>query len=188
MDGRYGVGKGTASTLQCKGVLATKSQFSNDESSRKLAMERELARIVDEPLTPFLYGNNNRADGIWLTTIHDQMAYRLIWEKKSAPWKVKIVSTSLKQAIKALHDQNIVFADLRRLNILVVESQNQYKGYKGCKGMLMEFDWCGTHNLDTYLLEMSEIPWSDGARPGALLMKAHDEYWLDMLKEDLNFG
>lgn len=63
--------------------MATASQFFSDESSRNFAMERELARIVDEPLALLSYGNNNRADGVWSTSIHDQMAYRFIMEVKN---------------------------------------------------------------------------------------------------------
>ncbi|RHZ59667.1 hypothetical protein Glove_362g72 [Diversispora epigaea] len=90
------------------------------------------------------------------------------------------IFNNVKEAIKALHDQELVFADLRRPNILVVEEQNQ------CKGVLVDFSWCGTHDRDTYPLAMNtEIPWPHDARPGAHLKKIHDNYWLDVLKEDL---
>lgn len=64
--------------------MSTASQFYSDESSRNSAMERELARIVGEPLVSCTYGKNNKnaSDGVWLTTNQDQLAYRLIYEGK----------------------------------------------------------------------------------------------------------
>ncbi|CAG8628255.1 9652_t:CDS:2, partial [Diversispora eburnea] len=74
----------------------------------------------------------------------------------------------------------------KKEKISTMESQacKQVFNHNQCKGMLVDFDWCGKHNQDTYPLAMNtEIPWPDGARSGALLMKAHDKYWLE---EDLN--
>lgn len=88
------------------------------------------------------------------------------------------VYKDVQRAITALHNQDIVFADLRRPNILVVEA---------LRGMLVDFDWCGAHNIDIYPITMStEISWPDGAKPGALLMREHDRHWLHVLKQDLN--
>ncbi|RIA94123.1 hypothetical protein C1645_690128, partial [Glomus cerebriforme] len=76
-----------------------------------------------------------------------------------------------------LHEQNIVFGDLRRPNILVT--------IKGT--ILVDFEWCGKHNTDRYPVTMStEISWPEGARPGGLLMRAHDDHWLQVLRHDLN--
>ncbi|CAG8601721.1 12019_t:CDS:2, partial [Funneliformis mosseae] len=79
--------------------------------------------------------------------------------------------------IGALHEQNIVFGDLRHLNILVTR--------KGT--ILVDFEWCGRHSIDRYPVTTStEIPWPQGANPSALLMQAHDVHWLQVIKHDLN--
>ncbi|CAG8655701.1 14894_t:CDS:2 [Funneliformis caledonium] len=89
----------------------------------------------------------------------------------------KIVMKDMEKAVAALHEQNIVFGDLRNLNILVTR--------KGT--ILVDFEWCGRHSIDIYPVTMStEIPWPQGANPGALLMQAHDVHWLQVIKHDLN--
>jgi serine/threonine protein kinase len=82
----------------------------------------------------------------------------------------------VKSAIIALHKENFVFADLRFPNILIFETVDEMHAN------LIDFDWCGKHNVDSYPSSMNEdIPWPLGAEPDALLKKAHDLYWLDVL-------
>ena len=81
-------------------------------------------------------------------------------------------------AVDLLHKQDIVFADLRRPNILVTK--------KPYRAKLVDFEWCGRHGVDQYPLSMSHnIPWPDGAAPGTTVMRAHDQHWLAQLKRDL---
>ncbi|EXX70025.1 uncharacterized protein OCT59_003438 [Rhizophagus irregularis] len=77
----------------------------------------------------------------------------------------------------ALHEQNIVFGDLHRPNIIVTP--------KGA--ILVDFELCERYDIDRYPVTMStEISWPQGANPGALLMQVHDGNWLQVLKHDLN--
>ncbi|CAG8547758.1 3933_t:CDS:2 [Funneliformis mosseae] len=71
---------------------------------------------------------------------------------------------NMEKVVATLHEQNIVFGDLRRPNIL------------------------GTgFFIDRYPVTIStEIPWPQGANPGALLMQAHDVHWLQVINHDLN--
>jgi serine/threonine protein kinase len=94
------------------------------------------------------------------------------------------IFNDVQQAINALHGQNIVFADLRQPNILVVKTKTPRMTKLRAK--LVDFDWCGTHNVHTYPLMMNtQITWPDGAGPDALLMQAHDLAWLQILKAKL---
>ncbi|RIA87238.1 hypothetical protein C1645_696263, partial [Glomus cerebriforme] len=45
-----------------------------------------------------------------------------------------------------LHSNEIVFADLRDSNILVIQDEN-----KGYHRILVDFDWAGVNNVDSYL-------------------------------------
>jgi RIO-like serine/threonine protein kinase len=90
------------------------------------------------------------------------------------------IYANLRDAIKLLHNENLVFADLRTPNILVVD-------INGCQqAKLIDFDWCGVHNKDRYPPSMnSDITWPTGASPHALLQKDHDLHWLNELRKFL---
>jgi len=81
-------------------------------------------------------------------------------------------------AIQLLHDHNLVFADLHAPNIMIVDDGQHAK--------LIDFDWCGTHDVDRYPPSMnSKLPWPPGADPCAILKKEYDVYWLYQLREYL---
>jgi hypothetical protein len=81
-------------------------------------------------------------------------------------------------AIKLLHEKDFVFADLRAPNIMVYDTD------EGQRAKLIDFDWCGKHNVDEYPSSMNKkLSWPSGAQPGALLKKDHDLYWLDYLSQ-----
>ncbi|CAG8724466.1 28279_t:CDS:2, partial [Racocetra persica] len=71
--------------------------------------------------------------------------------------KYKMVFEDIEEAISKLHKKNIIFADLRDLNILVNKSQDQYQG------MLIDFDWAGAEDRKK-------------------LSQKHDMHWLKLLK------
>ncbi|RIB23831.1 hypothetical protein C2G38_2013742 [Gigaspora rosea] len=82
-------------------------------------------------------------------------------------------------AISHLHSKNIVFADLRDSNILVIKDENGTY-----HGILIDFDWAGTDNVEYYPSFMNpDINWPLRAEDGMKLKKEHDMYWLDVLKK-----
>ncbi|CAG8766092.1 12788_t:CDS:2, partial [Gigaspora margarita] len=82
-------------------------------------------------------------------------------------------------AISHLHSKNIVFADLRDSNILVIKDEN-----KTYHGMLIDFDWAGENDVECYPSFMNhDINWPMGAEDNMKLKKEHDMYWLDVLKK-----
>ncbi|KAF8749317.1 hypothetical protein RHS01_10150 [Rhizoctonia solani] len=84
------------------------------------------------------------------------------------------VRSSIKEAIRILHNHNIVFGDLRRPNVLA------YKDEHGSyQGMLVDFDWCGTHGQSRYPETINrDVGWAKGVGGGQLMMKEHDEVML----------
>jgi hypothetical protein len=89
------------------------------------------------------------------------------------------VRSSVEQAIRILHAHNIVFGDLRPPNILAIEDSNGHI----VGGMLVDFDWCGTHEGSRYpgLMNTVEIVWPAGVDRGRVMMKDHDIAMLDAL-------
>jgi serine/threonine protein kinase len=92
----------------------------------------------------------------------------------------KAIFDSVESAINLLHEKGLVFADLRTPNILAVETNGQQHA------MLIDFDWCGEHQVDVYPPSMNQsLPWPAGASPGSPLDKAHDHHWLKELRRYL---
>jgi hypothetical protein len=83
----------------------------------------------------------------------------------------------IEEAVGHLHKKDIVFADLRDSNILVIKNKD------GFHGVLVDFDWAGKDGVDRYPAFMNaEIAWPAGATDNEVLKKEHDLYWLDVLK------
>lgn len=86
----------------------------------------------------------------------------------------------LKRAVKALHEQDLVFGDLRRPNVMIPKDSDGI--------MLIDFDWCGKvgkahYPLDVFL-DSETTEWHEGTRRGGEITKEHDRFMLDYLVED----
>ncbi|EKM53157.1 uncharacterized protein PHACADRAFT_210864 [Phanerochaete carnosa HHB-10118-sp] len=85
----------------------------------------------------------------------------------------------LRDAMKILHGEKLVFGDLRRPNILQ------------CRGggtMLIDFDWCGESGKARYPLDIlidDTMPWHEGVERGGLITKEHDNHLLNNLAGEL---
>jgi len=84
----------------------------------------------------------------------------------------------VENAVELLHNNDIVFADLRASNILVYKEEGHFRG------MLTDFDWAGEERKDRYPSFMNhEIIWPLGAEDRMVLRREHDKHWLNMLKK-----
>lgn len=90
----------------------------------------------------------------------------------------KKILQDIEEAVVLLHDNGIVFADLRDSNILVIKNEDEYHG------MLVDFDWAGKDSVSIYPDFMNaDVDWPTGAEDNEKLKKEHDIYWLDVLKK-----
>jgi hypothetical protein len=87
--------------------------------------------------------------------------------------------STLRTALKILHDHGLVFGDLRRPNILVPRSHSGTEP----KIMLVDFDWCGEDGKHHYPWDINTegIKWANGVGPGQVMRKSHDLFMLDPL-------
>ena len=92
----------------------------------------------------------------------------------------RAVSDNVQKAVEILHNENIVFADLRPPNIMVTEDE---------RVVLIDFDWCGVHQEGTYPISLNDaresvigIDWHPDVKRGGRLMKEHDIYMLNRMK------
>ncbi|KAI0249171.1 hypothetical protein BJV78DRAFT_1130076 [Lactifluus subvellereus] len=91
------------------------------------------------------------------------------------------VRNDIRDAVKLLHENGLVFGDLRRPNIMVV-SRETVTGTARQGGMLVDFDWAGVDGSARYppiINDSGEIRWASGIKAGGLIEKQHD---LDMLE------
>jgi serine/threonine protein kinase len=83
----------------------------------------------------------------------------------------------VQEAVEILHAENIVFADLRKPNIMVTVDE---------RVMLIDFDWCGVHGEDSYPVTLNDdkesIDWHPDVERGGRMLKEHDIYMLNGMK------
>lgn len=91
------------------------------------------------------------------------------------------VTNDLEEALKLLHESDLVFGDLRLPNIIVLDPKNS----DGRSAMLVDFDWCRPDGKGTYpasLNDNDDMPWHEGVKRGSIMLKGHDCYLLDKLR------
>lgn len=77
----------------------------------------------------------------------------------------------VKNAVKVLHDADLVFGDLRRPNIMIHQTDD------GDRAMLVDFDWVGLAGKAEYPASLNDngsITWPAGVTPSAIMEKDHD--------------
>jgi hypothetical protein len=103
------------------------------------------------------------------------------------------VWAKVRRAIAILHEQNIVFGDLRLCNIMChtehvalkasnrgIASISSALAYaEAFRVVLIDFDWCAEEGVGKYPpLLNTNIDWPDGVEPEGAMMKSHDEAML----------
>ncbi|TFK23838.1 hypothetical protein FA15DRAFT_641962 [Coprinopsis marcescibilis] len=92
-----------------------------------------------------------------------------------------IIANRVKCALSLLHNQDIVFGDLRDGNIIYVEPCSGDTPGAGCV-MLVDFDWCGLHGVARYSATLNELAdWAPGVWPYEVMRKEHDLWQLEQL-------
>ncbi|KAG9296738.1 hypothetical protein G9A89_001370 [Geosiphon pyriformis] len=122
---------------------------------------------------------------IKFTQRYNEAAHNLCAENNMAPrllyvgnevygWCMVVMGVT--KAINLLHENNIVFGDLRPPNIMIQQNEGHFHV------KLIDFDWAGRDQIDCYPFFMNhvQIKWPEGASDGKVLYKKHD---LDMLKD-----
>ena len=79
---------------------------------------------------------------------------------------METMRSEVQRALKLLHDQGLVFGDLRRPNIMIT---------KDGKVKLIDFNWAGEDGQAKYpSLISQELRWPDGVKAMAVIRKEHD--------------
>jgi len=98
---------------------------------------------------------------------------------KSTDRLPKTIREEVERAVKELHRIGLVFADLRKPNIMVATEVNppQVK--------LVDFDWCGEHEKGRYPITLNnnvnDIGWHPDVERNGILSQDRDDWMLGKL-------
>ncbi|KAI0321154.1 hypothetical protein OF83DRAFT_1051705 [Amylostereum chailletii] len=138
--------------------------------------------LADENLAPKLHFTAKIHGGLTMVVMDlvvDQNAY-----SRFNPRQIPVDSPVLedvKRALDLLHASGMVFGDLRLLNVMVINSdQNIEDGHSvdrdKLRGLLIDFDWAGKAGEAMYPSDLNpdDVDWAEGVEPGTLITKEHD--------------
>ena len=122
---------------------------------------------MEDPNSPDLAGLNM----VVMEYINGRTTYELYgYNSLPAP-----IFGQIEAALQKLHDENIVFGDLRLPNLMV---RNE-------RVLFIDFDWCGEHDMDKYPISLNEDPdikWHPDVRPGSTMRTNHDIHMLNHMR------
>jgi hypothetical protein len=82
----------------------------------------------------------------------------------------------VERAVEELHRIGIVFADLRKPNIMATGDID------ATQVKLVDFDWCGRHELGRYPITLNdELNWHPGVKRNGIMSRDHDNWMLGKL-------
>ncbi|EJF58043.1 hypothetical protein DICSQDRAFT_139665 [Dichomitus squalens LYAD-421 SS1] len=113
--------------------------------------------------------------------VHGTIAWEPATRNELLPHRIY---EDVRRAIALLHSHDLVFGDLRTPNIMVVPGGSGPDD--GPQGMLIDFDWVGTHGRSRYPASLDEgLPdWgTSGIQRHGIMDKAHDNAMLDRFEK-----
>jgi hypothetical protein len=135
--------------------------------------------LAGAQLAPTLHFCERVIGGLYMVVM-DRVDGKSIWQlqQEGTPLPA-FVPKMVEDALRRLHEQDILFGDLRDPNILCLASKGSGKG---CLS-LVDFDWPGKDGQDRYpaILNQNNF-WSDDVPPYGIMRKSHDLWQLDRLK------
>jgi len=107
--------------------------------------------------------------------VMDRVDGKSIWQLREDKIPVpEIVARSVTDAIELLHENDIVFGDLRDPNILYDASK--------ARVVLVDFDWSGKDRESRYPATLNPSnAWAEDVSPYSIMHKAHDLWQLNRL-------
>ncbi|KAI0084609.1 hypothetical protein BDY19DRAFT_1060168 [Irpex rosettiformis] len=132
-------------------------------------------RLADADLAPKLLFCERVDDvGGWYVVVMD---YVEALEEVETLCRYPGAVQRLREAVKLLHEDGLVFGDLRKPNVLVTED--------GESVMLVDFDWCGKEGEGRYPSDIDldgyTISWHSDVERGGEMKKEHDRWMFEVL-------
>jgi hypothetical protein len=139
-------------------------------------------RLADKGFAPVLHACVPVCGGLFMVVmdrVHGKLAWDLVQRRELIPYEAY---EDIRDAIKVLHSDNLVFGDLRTPNIMVVPSGPGTDAR--CRGMLLDFDWVADHGIGRYPASLDDtLGWASGIKRYGIMDKAHDIAMLNKFKD-----
>lgn len=147
--------------------VVVKFAFSYGEKGHKLLADRDSAPTL-------LYCKYERDIGMWAIVMELLAGGSL----EAGSYLTDGQRKSLQAALDALHEEKLVFGDLREPNIIA----------SGDRVKLIDFDWCGEEGVVRYPATTNttgEIKWHSQVCGGQLIFRSHDTFRLEVMSGKL---
>src|SRR6266576_7058754 len=117
----------------------------------------------------------DRVIGDLYMVVMERVDGKSIWQLQEERMPLPaIISEEVGKAVRLLHENNIVFGDLRDPNILYNESEGRV--------VLVDFDWAGRGGESRYPATLNPSnAWEEEVSPYSIMRKAHDLWQVQRL-------
>jgi RIO1 family len=122
--------------------------------------------LASSGFAPELFVVEDLAGG-WKMVVMEYLSGWVMLEEKPHRERLKY-QEKLKEALRIIHDRNLVHGDVRGFNILVSEDSVK----------LVDFDHCG---MDRYPREWDHTQRQEDAKEGGCLQRSHDDWMLERI-------
>ena len=135
--------------------------------------------LADAQLAPTLHFCERVIGGLYMVVM-DHVVGKSVWQLQEDNTPVPaIVSKRVDDAVRLLHNKDIVFGDLRDPNILYVNSDGSVA--------LIDLDWAGTDRVSRYPATLNPAnAWVEDVFPYGIMRKAHDIWQMERLADLCN--
>ena len=135
--------------------------------------------LADAQLAPTLHFCERVIGGLYMVVM-DHVVGKSVWQLQEDDTPVPaIVSKRVDNAVRLLHDKDIVFGDLQDPNILYVDSDGSVA--------LIDLDWAGTDGVSRYPATLNPAnAWAEDVFPYGIMHKAHDIWQMERLADLCN--
>ena len=132
--------------------------------------------LASAGFAPKLHFCGRVVGGLYMVVM-DRVDGKSLWQIQTDETPIPtIVLEHVRQAVHLLHQQNIVFGDLRDPNIL-------YDASKSCT-LVVDFDWPGEDGVSRYPATLNPTnQWPEEVLPYGIMHKAHDLWQLKRLED-----
>ena len=148
--------------------------------------------LVAAGLAPELYFGDAIRGGVVMVVMELVAGHNAAQRFGTAPLPDSVVD-DVRKAVCMLHEEHLVFGDLRRQNIMIRNGATDDPDAGGetagpmsvdPRAMLVDFDWVGLDGQTRYpalLNNDGTIKWFSGIAPAAIMRKEHDVGMLGLL-------
>ena len=165
--------------IHCSGARNTTAIFLAAEMGNKPRFVKFTSRynihahclLAEQNLAPQVYGFDKLAFGHFMVVMEYIDGHSMIGRDFTTDDLGRV-----QKAMDILHEEDIVFGDLRPNNII--------KPQDGRGVLLIDFDWCGCHGESRYPVSLNsarDCGWHRDVKRGAIMSKEHDDYLLQHL-------